>query len=226
MPRVSKIKEDARDLDALLYGKQSPEQITNNNIPQPKESDVIDEVGEIQPVFEFDYTSEKADLRKQAKKTIYAMANHILTSDVMDDDYIKDKIEQDINGLTELMWQRRANELIQIALMNIISKGNTTPRLFDNYSSISDKIHENNKQILATEDNLRKTYLDLKYEVQRKREEESNIPLQGEQKKVLSEPTVVQHLPEESFVTIGTKGMINNMRNLQKQAYANAEIVN
>ena len=165
------IGKEKNELESLIYGGQLP--------VQPKKDDVKDGMVDAdsslmedeQLLFTFDYENDMRGFRKKAAKTVTTMAFHMLPKDILEEDYVKNKIEQDIDTLAELYWTRKSNTDIKLSIMNEISHGNTAPRMYDAYKSINDSIADNNKQIISTEDNLRKTYTDLKYEIQCKRAE-------------------------------------------------------
>ena len=184
---MSTIKQDRKDLEMLLNGitpiegtspSPAPSQSTlvQGPAPQPQQS-VIDNAGSeigVEKVFEFNYESIRKGLRKKARKTVLNIANHILTEDMVEEDYVQDKIEQDIETLTDLYMQVETNTLMQQALVSTVSKGNLMPRYFEVFGQLTEKISALNKQVVGTEQTIRKTYLDLKFEIRDKKEEEMN----------------------------------------------------
>ena len=182
---MSTIKQDRKDLEMLLNGitpiegtspSPAPSQSTlvQGPTPQPQQS-VIDNAGSeigVEKVFEFNYESIRKGLRKKARKTVLNIANHILTEDMVEEDYVQDKIEQDIETLTDLYMQVETNTLMQQALVSTVSKGNLMPRYFEVFGQLTEKISALNKQVVGTEQTIRKTYLDLKFEIRDKKEEE------------------------------------------------------
>lgn len=48
------------------------------------------------------------------------------------------------------------------------------PRYFEVFGQLTEKISALNKQVVGTEQTIRKTYLDLKFEIRDKKEEEMN----------------------------------------------------
>ena len=185
---MSTIKQDRKDLEMLLNGI-SPIEGTSTPAPQstvvvqqpaaqPAPS-VIDNAGSemgVEKVFEFNYESIRKGLRKKARKTVLNIANHILTEDMVEEDYVQDKIEQDIETLTDLYMQVETNTLMQQALVSTVSKGNLMPRYFEVFGQLTEKISALNKQVINTEQTIRKTYLDLKFEIRDKKEEQMSAP--------------------------------------------------
>ena len=185
---MSTIKQDRKDLEMLLNGI-SPIEGTSTPAPQStvvvqqpaaqSTSSVIDNAGSemgVEKVFEFNYESIRKGLRKKARKTVLNIANHILTEDMVEEDYVQDKIEQDIETLTDLYMQVETNTLMQQALVSTVSKGNLMPRYFEVFGQLTEKISALNKQVINTEQTIRKTYLDLKFEIRDKKEEEMSAP--------------------------------------------------
>lgn len=198
------INNDKSDLEKLLMGVTGQEKKAKPPVNVDTEKDVVEQ----KPIFTYDYDNEMRKLKKQARKTIRALVSHILTDELLEEDYIKDKIEQDIITLSELYWNRKSNEIMKLSIMDSVSKGNTQPRMYEVYSNLNDSISENNKQILATENNIRKTYTDLKMEVQTKKAE--SMPTKPENKQIT----------QETFTTTGTKQMLEHIKERQKASEA------
>ena len=206
------IAKDTEDLTFLLYGKKPTKKdnepaSVEESVPVDTESTSI----EAEPIFKYDPVGDKKTIMKTVRKTVNAMAEHILTEDILSEEYVKNKIEQDINTLTELYINRKNNQLVLQSLVEGISKGNTAPRMYEMYTKITDTVNENNKQILATEDNLRKTYMELKYEVQSKRAESiGELPNMG----ILS-GAVKKEIAPQTYT--GSKGILEKMKEKQRE---------
>ena len=181
---MSTIKQDRKDLEMLLNGvapiantftQQSVNQQTSQvNAPQKPASVVDNTQGtnlESERIFDFDYDALRKGLKKKAKKTIQNITKHILTDDLLEEEYVKDKIEQDVETLTDLYMQAESNNVMQRSILDTVSRGNTMPRMYEVFGQLTDKIQAINKQILATENQIRKTYIDLKFEIKDKNAE-------------------------------------------------------
>ena len=226
------IAKDTEDWQSMLFGTGSVKKQADSN------NGYVDSTSsetplEQEPVITYDYENEMKEIKRRARKTVSYLSKMILPDDMLNEDYVKDKIEQDIMTLAELYWTRRSNELMKLSIMDSIAKGNTAPRMYDVYNSVTDKINENNKQLLATEDNLRKTYTELKYDIHRKGTEEKEYremlenPKQVEIKTIQNKQT--QILPEAKLTHKGTKSLIEEMKDRQRllarQAAENMEDV-
>lgn len=168
----STIKTDRKGFEELLNCldpievPQQPQQEVYT--PQPQVSSVVDKVSpadmfEVR-MFDFDYDGTKKGLRKKARKTILNMIKHIVPDDIVDEAYIQDKIEQDIETLTDLYMQKENNIVMQKSLMESVAKGNSAPRMYEVFTQMTGSVQAINKQIVDTEQRIRKTYLDLKFE--------------------------------------------------------------
>lgn len=182
---MATIKTDRVDFEKLLNGLDPvpvPGQVQAVPVSQPVQqspaSGVVDNSGagmmEVR-MFEFDYDSVRKGLRKKARKTVLNIVKHIVPSDIIDEDYIQDKIEQDIETITALYMQVETNTVMQRSLMDSIAKGNCAPRMYEVFGQMTDKIQSINKQIVDTEQRLRKTYLDLKFETRDKQSEDVGV---------------------------------------------------
>lgn len=178
---MSTIKQDRKDLEALLNGiapistpASSPTPTVA--VPQSDASTVIDSAAGTllteEKLFDFDVDSVRKGLRKRARKTIMNITKHILPDDMLEEEYIQDKIEQDIETLTDLYMQAESNKIMQASIINSVSRGNTMPRMYEVFGQLTDRISGINKQIVSTEQTIRKTYVDLKYEIRDKQSED------------------------------------------------------
>lgn len=182
---MATIKTDRIDFEKLLNGLdpvpgQSPVQ-QPQSVPVVPDSttSVVDNASgaDIMQVkmFEFDYDGTRKGLRKKARKTVLNIVKHIIPADIIDEEYIQDKIEQDIETITGLYMQVETNTVMQRSLMDSIAKGNCAPRMYEVFGQMTDKIQSINKQIVDTEQRLRKTYLDLKFETRDKQSEDVDM---------------------------------------------------
>lgn len=205
------IKDDKKCLEQLLntVSPVKPDGTVANGIDS-----IIDKTDSVmlepEPIFTFNAKSEMKAMKARARKTIKLMASHILPEDLLKEEYVVNKMEQDVNTLADLYWQVRSNTLMQNALLEVVGKGNTMPRNFEVFASLTEKISSLNKQIQMTETTLRKTYLDLKLEIYDKANEEQRqnnlIPdFQGEQVQMLAAE------PNHNVVT-GTSKLIELMQ--------------
>jgi hypothetical protein len=122
----------------------------------------------IEKQFDFDYDGTKKALRKRARKTLNNIVKHILPDSMLEEEYVKDKMEQDIDTLSDLYYQFELNNVMQRSIVENVSRGNTMPRMYEVFSGMTDRLQALNKQIVSTEQQIRRTYLDLKVEIREK----------------------------------------------------------
>lgn len=184
---MSTIKSDRVDFEKLLNGLDPVQQTPISSIPQQVQQQQVQmnqqtaaavdnaSVAEMMSVktFEYDYEATRKGLRKRARKTILGIVDHIIPADIMNEEYIQDKIEQDIELMTELYMQSENNKIMQRSIMDSVSRGNVTPRMYEVFAQLTDKMQSINKQISDMETKIRKTYIDLKFEIRDKRSEDS-----------------------------------------------------
>lgn len=181
---MSTIKSDRKDFEMLLNGIAP----VMENIPSGASSaapPVADSSGSdfgAVKQFEFDYEGTKKILRKKARKTLNNIVRHIIPEEMLEDEYIKDKMEQDIDTLSGLYYQLELNNVMQRSIVENVSRGNTMPRMYEVFTGMTDRMEAINKQIVSTEQQIRRTYLDLKIEI-RERENE-NIAAESQQKRL------------------------------------------
>lgn len=182
---MSTIKQDRVDLERMLNGisgDSQPQQPVQPSVQAPSPAGLVDNsAGDsfgVEKQFSFDYEGTKKGLRKKARKTVNNIIKHILTNDMCEEEYVKDKLEQDIDVLCDLYMQLESNNVMQRSILENVARGNTMPRMYEVFGQLSDKISSINKQIIATEQTIRKTYLDLKFEINDKRAEVGDLGMQ------------------------------------------------
>ena len=153
-------------------------------------------------------------IRKKARNSIKEIARAVLTKDVLKTPAIQDKIETDASSLVGLYWQIRVNIIMQDAMVDSIAKGNMSPRMIEVFTNLSDKIASLEKQLLATQVQIRKNYIDYKSDIMEVLMEERS----AQQTKQL-EPGKSS---VGSILTRGTKDLISNTR---AQMIENAKVV-
>lgn len=227
---MSTIKQDRKDLEALLNGispiQSSPMQNAAGpaEVNQPVSASVVDATAGTplneEKLFDFDIDSVRKGLRKKARKTVLNMVKHILSDDMIEEDYIQDKIEQDIETLADLYVQVESNKIMQGSLINAVSRGNTTPRLYEVFGQLTDKISGLTKQIIATEQTIRKTYVDLKFEIRDKIAEDTNKNV------LLNGSSAPKQLENNSVVVASSRDLNNLAKQRHRESLENAALKN
>lgn len=227
---MSTIKSDRIDFEKLLNGLDpivphvnsvSTPDVSMQQPTQTQPASVVDNASPAQmmqePLFTFDYEAERKGIRKKCRKTILGIVNHVIPSEMVEDDYIQDKIEQDIETLTELYMQVKLNTIMQRANVEMTARGNYTPRSTEVFGQLTDKIQSINKQIFDTEQKIRKTYLDIKFEIRDKQGENLSL-CGGTDTKMLGGPT-----GDGGILVTSTKNMIDAAREMKIKAFKDAK---
>lgn len=209
---MAKIKQEKDALSALLSATTtgSSQILTNTNIANA--SDAIETV-QADPLLKFDKEDELKKIRKKCRNTVKEIARAVLPADILKTTAMIDKIESDAMSMVGLQWQLRLSEIMQDGITDSISKGNMSPRMIEVFTQLMEKITQVNKQILATEVQMRKNYLDFKTDMFEKMQEDIKVNATNQ----LSGGQTNQN----GMIGRGTKGIIqyatNNMKNNAKQ---------
>lgn len=225
---MSTIKQDRKDLEALLNGI-SPIQSSPTTQPaaqapvgQPVAATVVDTTADTplaaEKIFDFDIDAVRKGLRKKARKTVLNIVKHILPDDMIEEEYVQDKIEQDIETLTDLYMQAESNKIMQGSIINSVSRGNNMPRMYEVFGQLTDKISGINKQIISTEQTIRKTYVDLKFEIRDKIAEDIG---NNDNNQLTSSST--KQLENNSVIVTSSKDLNNLAKKRHREALENAK---
>lgn len=225
---MSTIKQDRKDLEALLNGI-SPIQSSPTTQPTPQDpvgqsaaATVVDTTADTplaaEKIFDFDIDAVRKGLRKKARKTVLNIVKHILPDDMIEEEYVQDKIEQDIETLTDLYMQAESNKIMQGSIINSVSRGNNMPRMYEVFGQLTDKISGINKQIISTEQTIRKTYVDLKFEIRDKIAEDIG---NNDNNQLTSSST--KQLENNSVIVTSSKDLNNLAKKRHREALENAK---
>lgn len=225
---MSTIKQDRKDLEALLNGispiQSSPTTQPTAQAPvgQSAVATVVDTTADTplaaEKIFDFDIDAVRKGLRKKARKTVLNIVKHILPDDMIEEEYVQDKIEQDIETLTDLYMQAESNKIMQGSIINSVSRGNNMPRMYEVFGQLTDKISGINKQIISTEQTIRKTYVDLKFEIRDKIAEDIG---NNDNNQLTSSST--KQLENNSVIVTSSKDLNNLAKKRHREALENAK---
>ena len=225
---MSTIKQDRKDLEALLNGispiQSSPttQPATQAPVGQSAAATVVDTTADTplaaEKIFDFDIDAVRKGLRKKARKTVLNIVKHILPDDMIEEEYVQDKIEQDIETLTDLYMQAESNKIMQGSIINSVSRGNNMPRMYEVFGQLTDKISGINKQIISTEQTIRKTYVDLKFEIRDKIAEDIG---NNDNNQLTSSST--KQLENNSVIVTSSKDLNNLAKKRHREALENAK---
>lgn len=196
---MAKIKQEKDALSALLSATANNNQITNNIA---NSNDIIDSV-QADPLLKFDKEDELKKIRKKCRNTVKEIARAILPEEILKTNAMIDKIENDAMSMVGLQWQLRLSEIMQDGITDSISKGNMSPRMIEVFTQLTDKITQINKQLLATEVQMRKNYLDFKTDMFEKMQDDIKKGTANNQLQASEQP---------KNIIRGSKGLIQSMK--------------
>lgn len=202
-----KIKDESKELSDLLQATARENSFVSSQL---EESELPEEL-QPEPVFEFDYDKQMRVARKAARKSIVKIVKSVVPDSFANSDYIKEKIDEDADQLGKLYYQQLTIETMQKANMEAVSKGNLSPRMFEVFTQLSKNHSDIAKQITEHQIVLRKTYIDIVFDMKRKLEEErgqnGTKAIEGQQ----------SHGPAELNTFTSTKELIHKMHELKKK---------
>jgi hypothetical protein len=216
-----KVKDERDNLERIL-----------NTTPDDLSGDSVNNMSELtqEPILNVDFDDLKQRCDYEARVMLNNSISVFLDDSLREEEYVKNKLEVDIMSLAGMIYQLRVNEGMQKALMKQVDAGMINPKMFEVFSQMSRAIGELNKQMLATVEAIKSTYKDLRMDFKEKQHELTAYsggsvgeigPGEGSAK-----PNIMT-TADGSFVTMGTKEIIKNMR-LQKAAnrgYNNNDII-
>ena len=199
------------------------------NTPDELESNSSINADELtqEPILNIDFESLRDKCNFEARIMLNNSISIFLDDKMKDDDYVKNKLEVDIVSLSGMIYQLRVNEDMQKALMKEVDKGLINPRMFEVFSIMSKQIGDLNKQLLATVEAIKSTYKDLKLDFKEKQHELSSAYSmteigEGDNK---NKPQGMLTTSDGSFVTMGTKDIIQSMKAQRRNNISTEEII-
>ena len=157
-----KIKEQAQELQALLSSTSKPQE------PQAVVGNVVDDTPEElepEPLFEINYDKCKRGFIQKAKNSIKKIVRAVINNpDVVDFDFIKDKIEQDAEQLGFLYHQQKLHELTQQAGIESVRTGNISPRMIEVIATVGKNLMDISKQIAEFQISIKENYAKIKFD--------------------------------------------------------------
>ena len=161
-----KVKDERENLEKLL--DESSDKITEN-VPVPGN---IPEELQGQPTMGLNFDELKEQCNGEARIMLNNSIGFILPPEMIEgNDYLKNKLEVDIMSLSGMLYQLRANEAMQKAMMEEVDRGFMHPRMFEVFGGLSKTIAEINKQLIGTVEALKLTYKDVKNDIREQQTE-------------------------------------------------------
>ena len=161
-----KVKDEREKLESLLNA--SSDKIMDD-VPVPGN---IPEELQGQPTMGLNFDDLKEQCNKEARIMLNNSIGFILPEEMIEgNDYLKNKLEVDIMSLSGMLYQLRANEAMQKAMMEEVDRGYMHPRMFEVFSGLSKTIAEINKQLIGTVEAIKLTYKDVKNDIREQQTE-------------------------------------------------------
>lgn len=164
-----KLKEESKVVENMLLNVPSVPTTTLDPVPF--------ELEDPEPVFTVNYGKEMKNALRKARSSIKLMLKSSIPSHYLDDDYIKDKIEQDAESLGKLYYQQKIIELVEQANVDAIGSGNISARLIEVFNQTAKALSDISDQINKMQTALRKSYIDLVLDLKYKAQEEEQLAL-------------------------------------------------
>jgi hypothetical protein len=191
-------KDERKKLEDLLL--TSSEKITDN-VPIPGN---IPEELKITSTMGLDFNELKKECNDEARIMLNNSIGFILPPEMIKGNkYLKNKLEVDIMSLSGMLYQLKANEAMQKAMMEEVDKGFMHPRMFEVFGGLSKTIAEINKQLIGTVEAIKLTYKEVKNDI---REKETDAL--GTSKNYSGMITQ----GDGAVISMGTKELINNIK--------------
>ena len=92
-------KDNMSELDKILQQTGM-----SDNLPGT-DTDISNELPEPEPLFDVDYDLQEKKLRRRARRTVQKVVRHIVPEELENNEYLRDKMDQDITTLTDLYYQ-------------------------------------------------------------------------------------------------------------------------
>lgn len=202
-----KAKDIASQLGSLAAAASSqPGNYDANDI----DTDIPDELQEPDPIFVVEHEQVMSTDTAKALKSVKQIVNTIVPEAYQNNPIIKDKILQDADQLGQLYYQQSMNNVMIKVIMDTISKGDTSAKLFDSYTKLMSIAKDFNKQINEMQNQFRKYYIDTYLDLQHKEDED----LIAEDNGVNNKQTITNKVQEPQQVTYEEVKQSNSESNM------------
>lgn len=152
-----------------------------------------------EPIFTMDYKTEQQRCISKAKQSILIIVKQVVPEQLQSMPLIRDKINQDAEQLGNLYYQYQKKETYHQALMDIIARGDHSPKAFDICEKISASLENLGAVITNTQNQLRKFYIDTYKDLQYKADEdevlEAKAQMRGLDEDDTPKPRLLNPLP-------------------------------
>ena len=148
------------------------------------------------------------------------MVDSIVPEKYQKNPVIQDKIEQDTEQLAQLFYQQQTNNTMMKAAMDVVSKGDTQPRMFEVYTKLMTSSSELSKQITELLNQFRKYYIDTYLDLRNKEDEEEVAKeIMIANKKNLAITNNIIYEEESGTRFTSTKDLVENLHENKKEKF-------
>lgn len=140
---------------------------------------------------------------------------------------IRDKISQDAEQLGNLYYQYQKKETYHQALMDVIARGDHSPKAFDVCEKISASLENLGTAITNTQNQLRKYYIDAYKDLQYKVDEDEVLEAKAQMKGLVDDddsPKLISPMPEVNNQNVklenrmvGTESLSRSLAEMRKR---------
>lgn len=182
-----------------------------DNAPKEINANVPNKVDDIpglraEPVTDVDFQELRTKCEEEAEIMLKNAIKFIIPEDMIDSEYLRNKLKVDTLSLAGMIYQLRTNEVMQKALIDQVNLGMVNARMFEVFAGMSKTIGELNKQLIQTVEAIKETYKTFKNDVKEQRTEALG-PTAG--------PAGMITTGDGGVVTRGTKELINSVKRIK-----------
>lgn len=175
----------------------------------PADEAIPSELQEPDPLFDINHKDEMSQCRTEALQTIQYIVKSVVPRDFISDDMIQNKMKIDAVQLGMLYYQQKMNNITLQTAMDVLSKGDTQPRMFEVIEKLQKRAAELSNQITEIQNQFRKYYIDSYLDIEsrvRAEEFENN-------NKVLS--NTVEQIEDKNQLKISQDGSVKTINSKQ-----------
>lgn len=184
------------------------------------------ELKEPDPLFEINHNDEHSIARAEALETMKYIVGSVVPEQYIDEPIIQNKMKLDACQLGQLYYQQKMNNITLQTAMDVLSKGDTQPRMFEVIEKLQKRASELSEQITETQNQFRKYYIDtyMDVEVKKRADDADHDMLTGPTKEKVKElPVSTDSVTMKEDGTVRTVSSKNTIEQLQKMKIAAAK---
>lgn len=182
------------------------------------------ELKEPDPIFEINHNDEHSLARKEALETMKYIVGSVVPDLYINEPIIQNKMKLDAVQLGQLYYQQKMNNITLQTAMDVLSKGDTQPRMFEVIEKLQKRASDLSELITETQNQFRKYYIDtyMDVEVKKRADEAEHNLLDGPVKQKISEiadnkePVMLKD--DGTVRTVSTKNTVEQLQKMKIEA--------